>query len=121
MPERHWQIFAALSTTTDAPHEQVLGTVPGSALIQFADGTSEAAMLIDAATQDEAVLFVRLAMLELTVGLTSVTVSEVLPDPDAPFTPMVFDDPRLMRARSWARTLSQPIPTTTEPTDDGGL
>lgn len=114
MTNRHWQVFADLAAHDHAAHARVLEAVPGTALTHFADGSAEAAMIIDAPTQHEATLFVRLALLELGLEVTGLSVTETGPD-DAcePFSPMDFDDPAMARAEDWAHSLASPIPALT--------
>ena len=110
MTTRHWQVFADLAAHDHAAHARVLEAVPGSALMQFADGSGEASMVIDAATEHEATLFVRLALLELGMEATALSVEQAQPDDEVPLSPLVFDDPAMARAEEWARSLAHPLP-----------
>lgn len=114
MTNRHWQVFADLAAHDHAAYARVLEAVPGTALTHFADGSAEAAMIIDAPTQHEATLFVRLALLELGLEATALSVEETGPD-DAcePFEPLDFADPAMARAQEWAHSLASPIPALT--------
>lgn len=112
MTTRHWQVFADLAAHDHAAHARVLEAVPGSTLTQFADDTAEVSMIIDAASLQEATLFARLALLELGMEVTALSVEEVQPDDGEEFSPLTFDDPAMARAEEWARSLASPVPAT---------
>lgn len=112
MADRHWQVFADLAAPGDsAALLRVVDAIPGSALAQFDDGTAEASMIIDAPTQREATLFVRLLMLDLDLTVTGLSITETAPDDgDDPFAPLDLDDPHAVRAAEWSQSLARSVP-----------
>lgn len=107
MATRHWQVFAALAARDSDLHMRVLDAVPGSVLMPFEGGGAEVSMIIDAGTYEEATLFVRLALLELGMETTGLSITEV---DDEELPPLVFTDPAMIRAEQWARNLTHPVP-----------
>lgn len=110
MTHRHWQVFAALAARDAEENMQVLDAVPGSAVTQFEDGSAEAAMIVDADSDGEARLFVRLVLLELGLTVTGLSITEV---DDEQVPPQALTDPAMVRAEQWARDLVTTVPALT--------
>lgn len=112
MSKRNWQVYADLAAHDDPDtFDRVLDAVPGSTLVQFADDSAEASMIIDADTAKEATLFVRLLVLELGLTMTGLSVTETGPDHgEGPFAPLDLTEPHAARAAEYSQALARPVP-----------
>ncbi|MFI8696833.1 UNVERIFIED_ORG: hypothetical protein EDC92_11760 [Dietzia maris] len=108
MASRTWQVFADLAAPERDEHlMRVLDAVPGSALIQFEDGSAEVSMLVDAPTSRQALLFAQVLLTLLDLAETGMSAVEAELDAGEYGAPVPLQDPNAVRAQKVASALAR--------------